>query len=224
VIRPEEPHDIHEIQRRREVAVAGHRGNETAARSALTDGAAGVRAAALGALERMGRLSVPDVMLGLRDRSARVRRRACGVSVGLAEEVVATVVACLADEDDSVVEAACFALGERGRGAGQPAIGALSQVATKHRDPLCREAAVAALGAIGDGEGLAAILLAMSDKPAVRRRAVLALAPFGGPDVEAALRQAVTDRDWQVRQAAVDLVGTDPAGGSASGSASGPHP
>jgi HEAT repeat protein len=53
----------------------------------------------------------------------------------------------------------------------------------------------------------------MNDKPAVRRRAVLALAPFGGADVEAALRQATTDRDWQVRQAAVDLVGTDPAGG-----------
>jgi HEAT repeat protein len=165
----------------------------------------------------MGRLSVADVVLGLRDRSACVRRRACEVSVGLAEEVVATVVACLADGDDSVVEAACFALGERGLAAGQPAIGALSQVVTNHRDPLCREAAVAALGASGDGEGVAAILTAMSDKPAVRRRAVLALAPFGGPDVEAALRQALTDRDWQVRQAAADLVGTEPAGGSASG-------
>jgi HEAT repeat protein len=50
----------------------------------------------------------------------------------------------------------------------------------------------------------------MGDKPAVRRRAVLSLAPFAGPDVEAALRRALTDRDWQVRQAAADLVGTDP--------------
>jgi HEAT repeat protein len=162
----------------------------------------------------MGRLSMPDVLLGLCDRSACVRRRACEVSVGLAGEVVEAVVACLADDDDSVVEAACFALGERGLTAGRRAVGALSQVAAKHRDQLCREAAVAALGAIGDGEGVAAILTAMSDKPAVRRRAVLALAPFGGPDVEAALRQAMTDRDWQVRQAAIDLGGTDPAGGS----------
>ena len=60
-------------------------------------------------------------------------------------------------------------------------------------------------------------MTAMSDKAAVRRRAVLALAPFGGPEVEAALRQARADRDWQVRQAAVDLVGTDRAGGPASG-------
>ena len=41
-------------------------------------------------------------------------------------------------------------------------------------DPLAREAAVAALGAIGHPDGLPAILAATSDKPAIRRRAVLA--------------------------------------------------
>ena len=66
---------------------------------------------------------------------------------------------------------------------------------------------MAALGAIGDPAGLAAILAATSDKPAVRRRAVLALAPFSGPDVDAALDRALQDRDWQVRQAAEDLTG-----------------
>ena len=45
-----------------------------------------------------------------------------------------------------------------------------------------REAAVAALGAIGDDRGLDAILAATGDKPAIRRRAVLALAPFVAPD------------------------------------------
>jgi HEAT repeat protein len=40
----------------------------------------------------------------------------------------------------------------------------------------------------------------------VRRRAVLALAPFEGPEVDAALQAATTDRDWQVRQAAEDLM------------------
>ena len=199
--------------------MAGHRGNETAARLGLSDVGTGVRAAALGALARMGRLSRGDVALGLSDHSPKVRRRACEVSVALLEEpgkphgIVGPVVGCLADDDDSVVEAACFALGERGLPAGRPAVNALSQVATRHPDPLCREAAVAALGAIGDDGGLAAILTAMSDKPAVRRRAVLALAPFSGAEVEAALRQATADRDWQVRQAALDLVGTDPAGG-----------
>ena len=86
-----------------------------------------------------------------------------------------------------------------------PVVDGLVGVAGAHDDPLCREAAVAALGAIGDVRGLPAILAAMSDKPAVRRRAVIALTPFDGPEVDAALNRARTDRDWQVRQAAEDL-------------------
>jgi HEAT repeat protein len=54
--------------------------------------------------------------------------------------------------------------------------------------------------------GLPAILRATGDRPAIRRRAVLALAPFDGPEVTAALRRALEDRDWQVRQAAEDLL------------------
>jgi HEAT repeat protein len=83
----------------------------------------------------------------------------------------------------------------------------LAAIATDHSDPLVREAAVAALGAIGLPEGLAAIRAGLRDKPAVRRRAVLALAAFDPDDVEADLRTAMGDRDWQVRQAAEDLLG-----------------
>ena len=78
-------------------------------------------------------------------------------------------------------------------------------------DALVREAAVAALGAIGDERGLDAILAATTDRPAIRRRAVLALAPFVDPaapraaEVAAALQRAAADRDWQVRQAAEDV-------------------
>ena len=78
---------------------------------------------------------------------------------------------------------------------------------------MVREAAIAALGAIGDERGLPAILAGCADKPAIRRRAVLALAPFAGPEVDAALAGALVDRDWQVRQAAEDLLphmGTQP--------------
>ena len=81
----------------------------------------------------------------------------------------------------------------------------LVSLATAANEPLVREAAVAALGAIGDERGLAAILAGCVDKPAIRRRAVLALAPFSGPEVVAALAAALQDRDWQVRQAAEDL-------------------
>jgi len=68
------------------------------------------------------------------------------------------------------------------------------------------EAAVAALGAIGDPAGLPAVLAALDDKPAIRRRAAVALAAFDGPDTEAALRRCLEDRDWQVRQVAEDLL------------------
>ena len=78
-----------------------------------------------------------------------------------------------------------------------------------HRDALAREAAVAALGALGDPDALPVILAACRDKPAVRRRAVLALAPFDGPEVDAAIAAALDDRDWQVRQAAEDLRDED---------------
>ena len=96
-----------------------------------------------------------------------------------------------------------FALGEL-EVATVEVVAPLEAMATGHSDPLCREAAVAALGALGAGR--AAILSALDDRAAVRRRAVLALASFEGDDIDAALERALTDRDWQVRQAAEDLL------------------
>jgi HEAT repeat protein len=140
------------------------------------------------------------------DPSPEVRRRAAELGAAIGEAALAPLILALADGDDRVVEAACFGLGELGAAAAG-AVGHLATVAGSHDDPLCREAAVAALGAVGSPDGLPAILASTSDKPAVRRRAVLALAPFEGPDVEAALARALDDRDWQVRQAAEDLLG-----------------
>jgi HEAT repeat protein len=142
-----------------------------------------------------------DVTAALADAVADVRRRACEVAVS---HLPVDLRRTLSDADPMVVEAAAWALGERGSDAAG-AVDALVAVATDHPDALCREAAVAALGAIGDVRGLPAILAATSDKPAVRRRAVIALAPFDGPEVDAALERALEDRDWQVRQAAEDL-------------------
>ena len=193
-----------DVARRRLVAAAGHGGDEATARAALGDGAPSVRATALGALARMGRLRPSDVERGLVDPHPTVRRRACDVSVTVGRGPTGGIVQALQDADVLVAEAACVALGE-GHG-GKRAVAALSLTATEHPDALCREAAVAALGALGDPAGLAAILTATADKPAVRRRAVLALAPFEGPEVDAALERACHDRDWQVRQAAEDLA------------------
>ena len=199
----------HQARRRRQAALAGHRGDEAGARGFLDDSSPAVRASALGALGRLRRATPADVRRGLADPEAAVRRRACEVAVGLPEvDPEVDLVPLLADGDPSVVEAAAWALGERSQAAAG-AVAALAGVATGHDDPLCREAAVAALGAIGDGAGLTAILAATTDKPAVRRRAVIALAPFEGPEIDAALRRALADRDWQVRQAAEDLLSGD---------------
>ncbi|MBV8986893.1 MAG: HEAT repeat domain-containing protein [Acidimicrobiia bacterium] len=192
-----------EHDHRRRAAVAGYEGDEAAARALLSDADPGARATAMGALARMGRLGAADVEQGLGDADARVRRRACEEAIPFADVDLA---GALGDADVSVVEAAAWALGERGAKA-TDAVDALTALAQGHDDPLCREAAVAALGAIGDDRGLPTVLAAAhNDRPAVRRRAVVALAAFEGPDVEAALRAALNDRDWQVRQAAEDLL------------------
>ena len=187
---------------RRRAALAGHEGDERTARALLGDKDPAVRATALAALARMARSSPEDFVAALADPHPAVRRRA----VTEAPTVAVDLVPLLGDPEPLVAEAAAWALGERGAGAGAGAVAALGDMVTQHPDALCREAAVAALGALGDPAGLAAILAATTDKPAVRRRAVLALAPFEGPEVEAALDRALADRDWQVRQAAEDLT------------------
>ena len=193
-------------RRRRAVALAGHTGDSPLAREALSDVTPSIRATALGALSRLGELNEADLEAAMRDEAPEVRARAAELSVPQGSKAVPALIRLLDDEAGPVVEASCFALGEIGTDAAG-AVGTLSRVATGHKEALLREAAVAALGAIGDPAGLAAILQATSDKPAVRRRAVLALAPFSGDEVDAALARALEDRDWQVRQAAEDLTG-----------------
>lgn len=188
--------------RRRRAVLCGHRGDVPGARSLLGDPDPSVRAAALGALARLDALSRTELAAALADRDPRVRRRGCEVAVG-AETV--DLSSLLSDPDPGVVEAAVWALGERGPAAAS-AVPELCRVATSHDDPVCREAAVAALGAVGDPSALPAVLAVTRDTPAVRRRAVVALAAFSGPEVEAALRRALEDRDWQTRQAAEDLL------------------
>jgi HEAT repeat protein len=201
------------------LAALGHRRPlPRGAAATLSDAAADdpdprVRAAALGALSRAGpparaARAFADATL---DRDAAVRRRAAELAPALAGRgapvLPERLVALLGDDDLTVLEAAAWALGELGATAAVPALAA---VTTGHRDALAREAAVAALGAIGDPAGLDPVLGACRDVATVRRRAVPALAGFDGPAVEAALERATRDRDWQVRQAAEDLLEAAP--------------
>lgn len=192
-------------QRRRIAAIAGHVGDTATARALLTDSDPSVRATAFAALQRCGTLDASALLDGLNDADGGVRRRCATLAAtARAAAVNDRLRVLLRDTDELVAEAAAWALGEWG-GAARNAVAELATMTTDHAEPLCREAAVAALGAIGDQDALPAILRACQDKPAVRRRAVLALAPFSGVEVEAAIDAALADRDWQVRQAAEDL-------------------
>lgn len=187
--------------RRRQVALAGHLGDRATAEAALDDTDDSIRELAIGALERLGALDDDQLVSLANDPSIRVRRR---VAELLASHTAVDPGRSLHDDDPTVVEVAAWAMGER-ENVEDSVLERLIELAVEARDPLVRESAAAALGAIGDPRGLPAILTACDDKPAVRRRAVLALAPFDGPEVEAAIDRALEDRDWQVRQSAEDL-------------------
>lgn len=173
---------------------------------------------------------VSDPDAGVRRRACDV-----AASVARCRAVVLALRRGLGDPDPLVVEAACWALGELftaatdepgtvddravdgtaapgadgadGGGDGTAAVvEELGVTARTHDDARAREAAVAALGSIGDRRGLAAVLGALRDRPSVRRRAVVALAAFGGEEVAAALRESAQDRDWQVREVAEILL------------------
>jgi HEAT repeat protein len=199
--------------RRRDVAIAGHRGDVAVARAGLADTDASVRQVALGALERLGMLTGDDLRSALADADVAVRRRAVMVAAGHRD---IDLVAMLHDVDARIVEVAAWACGEH-ETVTEAVVERLIELGTDADEPLVRESAVAALGAIGDRRGLHVIVAATADKPAVRRRAVLALAPFLDDDefgelVDSTIDRALEDRDWQVRQAAEDLrriTGTD---------------
>ena len=192
----------------------------------LDDDDAGVRAAALGALARCGALRPEQVTRALADEAAAVRCRAAELAPPEID-----LVGLLSDSDASVVEAAAAALGERDQDRGP--VSELCRVARHHHDPLCRESAVAALGAIAagveaDAEApatasgaiaagsdaetaremvLEVLLAAMGDRPQVRRRALLGLHQFDDDRAADAVQAALEDHDRQVRAVAGELLG-----------------
>jgi HEAT repeat protein len=196
------------LERRRRVVAAGHRGDLETIEAARGDSDGSVRAARLGALERAGALSANEVVEALGDPDAVVRHRAAIVAAraggrGSRSSLPRALVESLGDPDPLVAEAAAWVLGERSISVAVPELAAM---AANHDDPRCRESAVAALGSIGDPDGLGAVLGALDDRPTVRRRAVIALVGFEAPEVEPALERCLKDPDWQVRQAAEVLL------------------
>jgi len=187
---------------RYDIIRAGFTGDVVSARSALTHENAEIRASALRALARNNELSLEEITTALSDNEPRVRR--CAAELSATRHGV-DITALLHDPDVFVAEMAAWALGERETPTDHE-LDSLIDAVYNHPEALVREAATAALGSLGIEKGLAAILHACNDKPAVRRRAVLALAPFDSDAATAALENALSDRDWQVRQNAEDML------------------
>jgi len=190
-------------ERRQAVVIAGHSGDRALVKMGLTDEQPSVRESALGALDRLGILTAPTLEVFTTDIDVRVRRRVAELG---AKFLDFDLLPLLSDTEPLVVEMAAWSCGEH-EVVTQVVLDKLIELTTMHSEPLVREASVAALGAIGNELGVSAIIAACGDKPAIRRRAVLALAPFDTPEVKITLHKALEDRDWQVRQAAEDLLG-----------------
>lgn len=185
---------------------AGGTDGEDLIRSKLRGDEPRLRVLALRAAARRKLLANGDWLGALGDSDAEVRRDAVNLIAyegDIDASITARIIGLLDDEDPLVVDGAAFALGEQ---LCVDAVEQLAEVAQHHDDARCREAAVAALGVIGDDRGRAAVLGALDDKAPVRRRAIVALANFEGPDIDTALEKASEDRDWQVRAAAGQLA------------------
>ncbi|MDY7105766.1 MAG: HEAT repeat domain-containing protein [Actinomycetota bacterium] len=190
-------------ERRRSAVLAGYAGDVDVARALLGDEDGTVRAAAWGALDRLGALEHDAIAAALDDPDPDVRRRVIELA---ATRPGIDLSGPLADDDPTVVELAAWAAGEQER-VSPAVLERLITLATGADDAMVRESAIAALGAIGDEAGLGAVIAGLDDRATVRRRAVIALAAFEGDDADDALRRALEDRDWQVRQIAEDLLG-----------------
>jgi HEAT repeat protein len=163
------------------------------------------RLAVTATIGRPGLLDQVAAMLE-HDPAATVRRECAEVLGATPGARTKWLLAALRDESPPVREAAAFALGEHAeRGSVSPL---LAIAIDDKEDSLAREAAVAALGAIGDAVAVPALLdLIASGPPQVRRRCVAALTVFDDDRIEPALQRAATDRNPMVREAAEMVVG-----------------
>ncbi len=190
------------VDERFAVIQSGFNGDVATAETGLASQHSDVRASAIRSLHRLNALTTEHLLLAIADSAPEVRRTAAEFAAPFHDVSIKHLID---DADVFVAEMAAWSLGER-TPVTDDELQQLIDRATKHDEPVVREACAAALGSIGDERGLPAILNACTDKPAVRRRAILALAPFEGEEVDAALAQALEDRDWQVRQNAEILV------------------
>ena len=202
--------------RRRRAVLAGHDGDREGAGRLAADPDPTVRAAALGALWRLGALDDDILLRALGDPDPGVRRRACAVAGGGADDVspspavVDGLVQAADDTDPSVVETAAWALGEVGPRCGTAAVARLCRVAGRppfsgvsrigRRRPRAPSGRRIPWRRAGRPRRHAQHPAAGGHRPGRLRRSDAPMTVCGA---------VWDDRDWQVRQAAEELLADD---------------
>ena len=145
------------------------------------------------------------LVLILNDEEAAIRAAAAeklGVCGRRALEYLANA---QSDDAPEVREAVATAYGEISDAS---AIPWLVEIGNDDKDRTVREAAVAALGAVGNDQAIEPLLeFIAKGPPQVRRRAIAAITVFDDPRIESAIQRAAFDRNPGVREAAEMVVG-----------------
>jgi len=195
--------------KRVQIAESTVRGDATVALSLYGDNDPSVRSSALLALCELHSLTKSIITDALMDPSPLVRQRILQLAARHDLLSAGQLASSLDDPDATVVEAAATTLGEYTEDRtelDETILTALARVSSGHSDELCRESAVAALGAIGAEQALPAIIAALNDRPNIRRRSIVALTAFDDPRAQEAMRSALQDNDRQVRALAEELL------------------
>ena len=144
-------------------------------------------------------------ILLLEDESGSVRAAAAEKLGSCGDRALDHLAKAALDTEPKVREAVATAYGEV---ADPSAITWLVEVGHDDSDRTVKEAAVAALGAIGNASAIDPLLAFVAKgPPQVRRRAIAAITVFDDPRIEPAIQRAAFDRNPSVREAAEMVVG-----------------
>ena len=165
------------------------------------------------ALDTQSANSLFDVLVALlNDDEASVRAAAAEKLGVCGERSLEYLARAQADDAPEVREAVATAYGDLSNASVIPW---LVEVGNDDQDRTVKEAAVAALGAIGSDEAIDPLLeFIAKGPPQVRRRAIAAITVFDDPRIEPAIERAAFDRNPGVREAAEMVVGKQLADGS----------
>ncbi len=172
--------------------------------SEATDATTSPGVEAAGALVRIGRPSVEDLVAVLGGEDSAIQGHAASVLGEIGDpRAVEPLIAALKDRSPFVSEKAAWALGEiKDRRAVEPLIAALN-----HEQWSVRTTAAEAVGKIGDRRAVEPLIAAMEDKEAlVRSNAAVALGEMRDPRVVEPLIAALKDESREVGSRAAEAL------------------